>query len=519
MNAGLYVSVSTTDQVERYGLPAQRQFLVEHAERQGWTYEIFEDAGISGETVDARPAMLRLLDAARHRRIQVALAVEMERFSRSESLFDWLLIKQAFREGGVRFGTPAQLYDSADTEDDFLTDLFGALAKREKRKIITRTRRGKIEAARRGRWQGNFVPYGYRRIGRGQVVVCEPEAEVVRRIFAWLLEGRSANRIAGLLQAAGIRPRRAASWCRSVVAGILDNPVYVGRGIHNSRDWSGVKRGDGPPRRRPESEWVVVPMPRIVSDETWERARTQLRRNAARSPRRLKWTYLLRSLVRCDYCGWAMVGTSANRHRRYRCAKLYRGGAEPACPVRSVAAEPLEALVWAQVVALVRKPTAILEAIRRSQEGRVTEREEFQMRLAAIQAALAAIPAERERVQTLYREGYATLEETTSQLLQTDRKRSRLLDEKDTLERRLSVRAVDSEEAKHLERLVARVQKRLDHLTPEERAEVIQGFVRAVIVAPGGKVSIQARVPMRAVATEARPKYGDASWQVAGQVP
>lgn len=62
--------------------------MTEYCERQGWEYEICEDAGISGETIDGRPGMLRLLELARTGKIQVALAVEMERFSRSTDLED-----------------------------------------------------------------------------------------------------------------------------------------------------------------------------------------------------------------------------------------------------------------------------------------------------------------------------------------------------------------------------------------------------------------------------------------------
>src|SRR5205809_8126820 len=98
--AGLYLRVSTQDQAEKFSLPAQRRILPEHAARQGWRYEGYEDAGVSGETLAARPAMLRLLADVTRGRLQAALVAELERFSRPQDLFDGRVIRETFREAG-----------------------------------------------------------------------------------------------------------------------------------------------------------------------------------------------------------------------------------------------------------------------------------------------------------------------------------------------------------------------------------------------------------------------------------
>src|SRR5205809_968283 len=114
MKAALYVRVSTEAQTEKFSLPAQRRILTEYAERQKWEYEIYEDAGISGETLDARPAMQRLLWDVAAGRVGVALAMELTRFSRSRDLFDWLTIRKTFRTAGIQWGTPQQLFSPDD---------------------------------------------------------------------------------------------------------------------------------------------------------------------------------------------------------------------------------------------------------------------------------------------------------------------------------------------------------------------------------------------------------------------
>jgi site-specific DNA recombinase len=130
--AALYLRVSTPDQAEKFSLPAQRRALVGYCEREGWAYIIYEDAGISGETIEARPQMRRLLQDAAAGKFEIALAVEMERFSRSRDGADLAVIKRVFRESAIRFGTPAQLFNPEDVEDDFISSLLGLLASREK---------------------------------------------------------------------------------------------------------------------------------------------------------------------------------------------------------------------------------------------------------------------------------------------------------------------------------------------------------------------------------------------------
>jgi len=512
VKAALYVRVSTPDQVEKWSLPAQRRALVECAERQGWEYKVYEDAGISGETLGARPAMLRLLEDARAGRIQVAVAVEMERFSRSESLFDWLAIKQVFRQGKVRFGTPQQLYDPADAEDDFLTDLFGALAKREKRKILERSRRGRLEAARKGRFVGTRIPIGYRLASPGILEVDERGARIVRLIFELALRGRSTRAIARELLRRGIAsPRGLRTWTHSEVGRVLRNPAYVGRMRFNRHR---VVRADTCRRLAPtpEDEWVEIAIPRLVSDETFQRVQQQLRQNLLFSPRRRKATYLVAGLIRCGVCGAARSGSSTHGRGYYRCNNAIdpKPGHER-CQARPVRSDKVDAAVWTQVVASLRQPDVILEAARRYRESNLGQRDELLMRLEALRTAMSRVPEERERVQRLYREGLASFEETKSHLAEIDRKRTALHEEKETLEARLSMQTADEAETDRLGQVVRRVANRLEQLSPGQRVEVIRAFVRRVVVLPGPEIEVQAFVPLP-VRQEAPVQYVRASW-------
>lgn len=62
--AAIYLRVSTRHQAEDgFSLGNQRTTLSALAASRGWDHTIYEDAGISGETLDERPGMLALLAA------------------------------------------------------------------------------------------------------------------------------------------------------------------------------------------------------------------------------------------------------------------------------------------------------------------------------------------------------------------------------------------------------------------------------------------------------------------------
>lgn len=165
----------------------------------------------------------------------------MERFSRPRDGVDLAVIKRVFRDAGVRFGTPAQLFNPDDVEDDFVSGLLGLLASLEKQKIVERTARGRVEAARRGHFVVGVPPYGFRRAADGTVVVHDPEAAAVRFAFQQLSNGRSLYGIVDDLNAAGYRPRRAAGWFKSSVHAMIKNPAYGGTAIrHPSRTGGGA---------------------------------------------------------------------------------------------------------------------------------------------------------------------------------------------------------------------------------------------------------------------------------------
>jgi site-specific DNA recombinase len=425
-----------------------------------------------------------LLQDAAAGKFEIALVVEMERFSRSRDGADLAVIKRVFRESGIRFGTPAQLFNPDDVEDDFISGLLGLLSSREKQKMIKRTQDGRLEASRRGLYMGR-VPYRYRRHD-GRLLIYEPEAQVVRDMFAWLVDqGMSIRGIATRLDVQGTPPRQGTRWNWSAVQYVLTNETYAGLARYNRMQ----RKGEG---IKPESEWIAFPVPTIISQERYRQAQVQMRHNTWLQPGRRQRTYLLRGIVHCALCGQTLQGHPARGIPHYQCKG--KRGPTP-CATRITLAATLDRLVWGAVRRLVLHPDLVAAEVQRQRESRVTQQDEAEMRLACIRNALEKMPSERDRILRAYREGWISDADVKRQLDEIQRKREGLEAERRRLAGWLEGEAADERTRARLDEVFRRVRTRMGRLSDNERFEVVHAVIRDVRVDNQGGVEITSYLP------------------------
>jgi putative DNA-invertase from lambdoid prophage Rac len=139
MKTALYIRVSTLDQ----NPDAQRRELEEYAARHEWpVVEVFEDRASGADT--KRPALVRLLDAARKGKIETVLVWKLDRFGRSMiDLLDNMVVLETER---VRFIAVTQGIDTgADYSNPsarFFFHILAAVAELERGIIRERVQSG-----------------------------------------------------------------------------------------------------------------------------------------------------------------------------------------------------------------------------------------------------------------------------------------------------------------------------------------------------------------------------------------
>jgi len=99
--------VSTKEQVDNYSWQSQLTDLTALARQDGFIdVEVHKEAGFSGENLEKRPVLQRVLAEIRLGNVAALYIANWSRASRGEDLQDGLTIRQACRERGVLIRTP-----------------------------------------------------------------------------------------------------------------------------------------------------------------------------------------------------------------------------------------------------------------------------------------------------------------------------------------------------------------------------------------------------------------------------
>ncbi len=376
--AAMYARVSTEKQERQETIVSQLDALTRAAQEQGFDVPpdlVFVDDGYSGARLD-RPGLDRLRDLAAEGMFSVVFVYSPDRLARNYAY--QVVVLEELKRAGCKVVFINHPFDESP-EQQMLLQIQGVFAEYERTLIRERTRRGRLFAARQGRinWGGN-PPYGFDYMRKTdtapqQLLTNEAEAEIVRKIYRWLIdEAMSSYSIARRLNELSV-PRRSNNhrgWCQSTVIGILRNHIYKGETHYNrtlqvdarrprmQNGWKDVRPGNMRGRMpRSREEWIPIRVPAIIDSETWDLAQTQLATNRDRSTRNnQQHAYLLRSLLVCGRCGRRMVGFWNVNGGRYICSARYPKHQPWSCDGRSIAANKVEPFVWAHVTKLLGDP-------------------------------------------------------------------------------------------------------------------------------------------------------------------
>jgi DNA invertase Pin-like site-specific DNA recombinase len=180
MNTAIYARVSTSDQDCTIQLEELRRYVA----ARGWTVAgEYVDDGVSGIKA-SRPALDRLMEDARMRRVDAVAVWKIDRFSRST--IQLLTQLQALDAAGVRFMAVSQSIDTDKSSPTgrLLVSMLAAVAEFERETILERTAAGRAKARAEGK-----------HMGRPRLVI---DRQVVADLRA---EGRSVREIAAKLGA------------------------------------------------------------------------------------------------------------------------------------------------------------------------------------------------------------------------------------------------------------------------------------------------------------------------------
>lgn len=271
---------------------------------------------VSGETIDDRPEILKLLKRIESPKIKAVLVVEVQRLSRGD-LEDAGRLMKLLRYTNTAVITPQKIYD---LNNEYDRDFFERELKRGnefleyQKKIMNR---GRLLSVSQGNFLGSVPPYGYEKIliteGKRKcptLKINEDEANIVRIIYdMYVNQDCGRVTIANHLNELGVKPRKAVRWEQASIKDILENVHYIGKVRWNCRKTVNVVEDGEIQKTRPKNkigDYLVYDgkHPAIISEELFEAAMKKTGNNP-RLKSRAKLVNPFAGLLFCK-CGRSM---------------------------------------------------------------------------------------------------------------------------------------------------------------------------------------------------------------------
>lgn len=389
----IYAAKSTKDR--HLSIPEQLDDCREMAKENGW--EIvgeFKDEGFTAFTGNRGPGLASAIDLAKRTAAErgraFILAQHTSRFARGDGAapnapralvelwHEWARANVRGRTVENDYALQTSVAAATQGEADH------AESKRKSKSVRKGLRR---RARDRGKLAGGPPPYGYRWVD-SELVPVSGEVEIVRRIFAESIAGRSQVAIARALNRDGIPAQQVAKWMQPSVRRVLTNPIYVGAVRHDGEIYEGTHAA-------------------ILDAETFEAAQrireaaADVRRSTKNAKGNLRGSapgsnngggryptgahLFVKGLLRCR-CGAAMIPRT-DRRRNGETAETYRCLARhhdlDACDQMPVRREEIDA--------------AMIDELDRRYLDLAATRERYAARKAADAAAAAGVLATAER--------------------------------------------------------------------------------------------------------------------------
>ncbi|MEE4562795.1 recombinase family protein [Paenibacillus polymyxa] len=331
---------SYTNQVNHYTQYIQNNLEWEMA-------DIYADEGISGTNTKNRTHFNRMIQDARNGKLDLILVKSISRFARNT--LDLLKYVRELKSLGVAVFFERENINTLDTTGEVLLTILSSLAQDESRNISENSRWGILRGFQNGKVFCNTTRFlGYDKDEHGELVINEPEAEIVRRIYEEYLDGKSYQAIARGLMRDHIKTVTGGdTWWDSSITLILTNEKYYGALLQQKTvtvDFLTHKRIKN---KGQEQQYLIEDNHEpIVSKEIFEvvqkekERRAKLKGSVMGESKRYSSKYALSSKVYCGCCGAIFKRRTWNSNNPskkvvWQC-KTYVNEGKTACDAKSV---------------------------------------------------------------------------------------------------------------------------------------------------------------------------------------
>ncbi len=392
----IYTRVSTMHQIGgRFtSCESQEEICREHIRRNvdlGW-YEVacHSDPAYSGGSMK-RPGMEALKRQIAAGQVKIVVLFMLERVLRDTD--EWSAFRKFLQTHGCTLESPTGDISEAEPEGRLKNNIVMSVAEYARLSTAKKVKIKMLEQAKRGIWNGGWLPYGYGYDKNTKALHPDPkEAPVVRRVFELAARLVPLQEIANALNADGLRtrqrPLRRRDGSVDTIGGnlfrddglrqMIRNPIYRGVVRFNQQEYPSTHDA-------------------LVERDIWDKANAavMVMRDSAPATRMMvdrdAHLHLLKGVVFCGTCNRTLVphdsgrkGADGRPYRYYYCGFVVKERQRDLCSIGRLQADALEKVTLEFLGQLSRHPDLVSLVIETARNRRKSDRPELQRELAAL---------------------------------------------------------------------------------------------------------------------------------------
>ena len=214
-------------------LKRHRNELLRLAKNRGYQIiEIYEEV-VSGDTIESRPEMQRLLQDVQDYKYDAILVIDYDRLGRGDKKNQGT-IEEVFAETDTLIITPYEIIDLNTEEGQFKADTKGFISRMEYRQIKKRLSEGKKRSTTEGKDVSNKQPYGYSKDRDTKKLYPNEYAPFAKLIFELYDEIGTLHGVCEELYKIGIPTKEGCDrWSYQTIKRMLKNKKYIGTMFFN----------------------------------------------------------------------------------------------------------------------------------------------------------------------------------------------------------------------------------------------------------------------------------------------
>ena len=334
-----YARVSTDSDEQFTSYEAQVDYYTKFIQANpDWEFvKVYTDEGISGLNTKNREGFNTMIADALAGVIDLIVTKSVSRFARNT--VDSLTTVRKLKERGVEVFFQKENIYTLDSKGELLITIMSSLAQEESRSIAENVTWGQRKRFADGKVSMAFKHFlGYRKGSDGQPEIDPEEAETVRNIYRWFMEGQTYCTIASRLTSDGVlTPGGKHKWQPNTVKSILTNEKYMGAALlQKSFTVDFLQKKMKPNEGEVPQYYVAESHPAIIDPEEWRKVQAEIARRT-QYDHKAGCASPFSGKILCGDCG-AVYGSkvwhSKDRYRRviWQCNSKYAGEHKCATP-------------------------------------------------------------------------------------------------------------------------------------------------------------------------------------------